>query len=390
MLDAGVSPVAVNATIVGNRPTGFAVWCCGVVAGLAGLGERVVVYSARRDCFEDLGVDVRLAPAGVSPDRGVWGHSVRALWLQTGLRRRLSSLRAAVLLNPVHEGLIRSPVPQITTIHDLLPLQFHRGYWRLRHYFRYWVPLLLRSSEAVITVSEASRRELLRTYGLPGDRVHVTGAGYDSRRFRPDGPRASRAEPYALYVGNLWPHKNLLRMVEAFAKAVGRGRGELVIRGWGRRGQVKALQGRIARNGLEARVDWQPYASPDELPKLYRGARVLLLPSLAEGFGLTALEAMACGTPVVASKTASIPEVVGDAGLLVDPYDTGELAEAIRRVFQDDGLAAELRDRGLARAPRFSWERVAVRVRTVIRTVLGRNCTSVALPANDDREGPPL
>jgi glycosyltransferase involved in cell wall biosynthesis len=269
------------------------------------------------------------------------------------------------------EGLFFPPVPQVATVHDLLPLYYPREYPRQQYYFRYYIPAVLRRSGAVITISEASRSEIIRVYGVAAEKVHVALCGYDARRFTPYGPEfnVTGFEPYALYVGNILPHKNLGRLVDAFAEMAGRMPGRLVIRGWGKRGHVEALRARIARHGLEDRVDWQPYAGDEELPALYRGARMLLLPSLAEGFGLTALEAMACGTPVITSNTSSLPEVVGDAGLLVDPRDTTAIAEAIGRLFADDRLAKELRERSLARAPRFTWERVGRVVQGAISSI---------------------
>jgi glycosyltransferase involved in cell wall biosynthesis len=166
------------------------------------------------------------------------------------------------------------------------------------------------------------------------------------------------------------PSKNLLRLVDAFAAATQRRPGQLVIRGRGKHQHVEALRARIVQQGLEGRVDWQPYVSDGALPGLYRGARMLLLPSLSEGFGLTALEAMACGAPVIASNTSSLPEVVGDAGLLVDPLDIRALADAIGCLFRNDQLARELRERGFARAPRFTWARVGQAVQGAIRAVL--------------------
>jgi glycosyltransferase involved in cell wall biosynthesis len=172
--------------------------------------------------------------------------------------------------------------------------------------------------------------------------------------------------PYALYVGNVLPHKNLVRLVEAFAVVARRVPCRLVLRGWGRPVHVEPLRERIAALGLEGCLDWQPYAPAEELPRLYRGARMLVLTSLHEGFGLTALEATACGTPVVTSNTSSLPEVVGDAALVIDPLDVDALADAMTRLFTDDRLADDLRQRGLARAALFSWERTGRAVQAVI------------------------
>lgn len=363
--------VAINAAIIGERPTGLGVYALHAIEALAALGERLIVHTSIPEAITARGTEIRSAPSGTRPERGVRGNLARLFWAQTVLRAALRRERPALLLSLLPEGPLFPPVPQILTVLDVIPLHYARGYPRLRPYFRYLVPIMVRHSRAVITISEASRRDIVRFYGLAPERIHVAPCGYDARRFTPDGPAAVGGEPYALYVGNVMPHKNLLRMVDAFAQATGNGPARLVIRGWGRPPHVRALAERIAQRGLETRVDWQPYAPDDELPRLYRGARLVLLPSVLEGFGLTALEAMACGTPVITSNTSSLPEVVGDAALLVDPLDTGALADAIARVFADDRLAKELRERGLARAPLFTWEKTGRAVQGAIRAALG-------------------
>jgi glycosyltransferase involved in cell wall biosynthesis len=133
---------------------------------------------------------------------------------------------------------------------------------------------------------------------------------------------------------------------------------------------VRALRARIADLGLWPRVEWESYASADELARLYQHAAMLLLPSLHEGFGLTALEAMACGTPVITSNTSSLPEVVGDAAVLIDPLDTEALAHTIVRVFTDSDLAQALSERGRRRAGLFSWDRTGRAVQSVLHRVL--------------------
>jgi glycosyltransferase involved in cell wall biosynthesis len=143
------------------------------------------------------------------------------------------------------------------------------------------------------------------------------------------------------------------------------------MRGSGRRVHSDALRALIQALGVGPRTDWQPYADAAALPALYRGARMLLLPSLSEGFGMTALEAMACGTPVITSATSSMPEVVGDAALLVDPADTAALTAAMTRLFTDDALAEDLRARGLSRAKLFSWETTGRAVQAAVREAVG-------------------
>jgi glycosyltransferase involved in cell wall biosynthesis len=165
------------------------------------------------------------------------------------------------------------------------------------------------------------------------------------------------------------PHKNLTRLVEAFAALSSRRDVRLVIVGSGRPRHVGALGAAIERLGVSASVDWHPYASGDELVQLYRGARMLVMPSLYEGFGLPVLEAMACGVPVVTSHVSSLPEVVGDAAVLVDPTDVMSIADAMKRLFTDDVLVKELRERGPSRARLFSWDKTGRAVRGVLREV---------------------
>jgi glycosyltransferase involved in cell wall biosynthesis len=365
--------IAVNAAIVGRRPTGLGVYAVQVIRALAALGERLVVFTSRPDLVAAAGVETRLVSARLSSEHGRLGHGLRLAWVQTGLRARVLALGPRAILNLMPEGIVAPPVAQVTVVHDLLPLLYPEEYPRQQYYFRHYVPLVLRHSGAVVAISESTRRDVLRFYGgvAPG-RVHVALSGYDRASFQADPAEPARpGPPYALYLGNVMPHKNLVRLGEAFA-AAGAGRDvRLVMRGWGHPRHVGALRERIAALGLAPRVDWQPYADAIELPRLYRGARMLLLPSLYEGFGLTALEAMACGTPVITSRTSSMPEVVGEAALLVDPEDTRALAEAMRRLFTDDALAEDLRARGLSRAKLFSWETTARAVQAAVREAGG-------------------
>lgn len=363
--------IAINAAIVGEQPTGLGIYALSLIHALAELGERLLVCTSRPDLLTAPGLDVRRSPAAARPERGARGHLTRLLWVQSGLRALVRNVRPALLLNLMPEGLLWPSVPQVTTVHDLLPLLYPKEYPRQQYYFRHYVPVVLHHSRAIIVISESTRRDLLCFYpGVADDKIHVVLSGYDSGRFSPNGPSAfSDRQPYVLYVGNILPHKNLLRLIDAFSAACARVPVRLVIRGWGRTSHVAALRARIDAHGLSRHVDWQPYAPAEALPALYRGARVLVLPSLHEGFGLTALEGMACGAPVVASNSSSLPEVVGDAGLLVDPLDTAALADAIVHVLSDKTLANALRERGLDRAARFSWNRTGRAVQRAITTV---------------------
>lgn len=177
--------------------------------------------------------------------------------------------------------------------------------------------------------------------------------------------------PYVLYVGSTEPRKNLVRLLDAFARLrLATCTWHLVIvgaRDWTARRIVHAVE----RLQLRDAVHFTGLVQEDDLPGLYCGADLFVFPSLLEGFGLPVIEAMACGTPVVTSTSSSLPEVAGDAAVLVDPYDPAAIAHAMLRVLEDRALALELRARGMARARQFTWEQAARRITAVYEKVVG-------------------
>ena len=178
--------------------------------------------------------------------------------------------------------------------------------------------------------------------------------------------------PFILAVGVLQPRKNLARLVEAFAAVARSIPHQLVLvgkEGWAH----DELQATIARAGLGSRIVFTGYVPDADLPGFYNAADVFVYPSLYEGFGLPPLEAMQCGTPVIAGDTSSLPEVVGDAGILVDPRDTGKIAAALADLLRDERERARLRELGFERAKRFSWEETARQTVEVYRDVGTRN-----------------
>lgn len=268
---------------------------------------------------------------------------------------------------------------RVVTLHDAATYTWPETHnWLDNWRYRWHLPLALRRADAVVTVSECSRRDLARYLDLPGERLHVTSEGVDPR-FVPVRDGATLREalgrygiegPYLLYVGGINPRKNIARLLEAYGRVRERHpHARLVVAGK-RQWQAEGVDAALRRLGLADAVHFTGYVADADLPAIYSGAELFVFPSLYEGFGLPPLEAMACGTPVVTSDAASLPEVVGNAALLVDPLDVGSIAAAIDRLLSHPALAADLRSRGLARARRFTWERAARETIAVYEHVL--------------------
>ncbi len=224
----------------------------------------------------------------------------------------------------------------------------------------------LTRADAVIVPSEATKRDALKFYSPPPDKVHVIPYGVDSRFFHVESGAIEAVrhkyglpDAFLLTVGTIEPRKNLTRLLGAYLALRAQGVAIPLIlvgrRGWRSREFVKKLED--SQLGPSVRI--LGFVDDVDLPALYAAATVFAYPSLYEGFGFPVLEAMAAGTPVVSSDAASLPEVVGQAGLLVSPYDTNGLAEAIRTVIAHPDLRASLREAGLQQAQRFTWSETA-------------------------------
>jgi glycosyltransferase involved in cell wall biosynthesis len=229
----------------------------------------------------------------------------------------------------------------------------------------------------VITGSSYSRTDLMERYGLSADRVAVTPYAADTR-YRPQESsvvsatlgRLGLPTEYILYVGNLQPRKNIVRLLDAYVRLQG-SRPPLVIAGQ-RAWLHTDIFATVRRHRLTDAVHFTGYLADGDLPAVYGGAMLFAYPSLFEGFGLPVLEAMACGTPTLASRTSSIPEVAGDGALLIDPLNTDEMVDGLQRLIQSNALRASLRARGLLQATRFSWDRCAEETVAVYQRALAR------------------
>jgi glycosyltransferase involved in cell wall biosynthesis len=361
--------IAINAAIVDLFLSGLGVYTVELSRELAKLHEDVVLYTAHPEVCGIDSARVRRIRWRVQASQGRKGHLRRFLWTQTVLPCALLADRAAVLLSPLPEGMFLPTVPEVIVVHDILPLRFPAEYPWQQYYFRHVVPAILKRARAIIAVSEHTKRDLQTFYGIDAGAIEVVLNGYNRERYRVGlASQEIKAkyglQNYLLYVGNLLPHKNLQGLIRAFALIAAEVPQILVIAGREDSRYHPMLVGEARALGLTERVRFLNYVPAEDLPALYTGADVFVLPSLYEGFGLTILEAMACGIPVIASCTSSIPEVAADAVALVDPQDVRALAASMHAVLVDPGIREGLRQRGAARAAQFSWGRTA---RAVLR-----------------------
>ena len=274
--------------------------------------------------------------------------------------------------------------PTVVTIHDCIHLRFpqYLPNRAARLYAKTMMRMAARRARRVLTVSQASKEDILRYLHVPAEKVEVIYNALDERLAAPPTSediarvreRFQLTSPFLLYSGNIKPHKNIDRLIEAFAILHGRGvtNAKLLILG-DEISKYPNLRRMVHRFQLHQHVRFLGFVPDATLAALYRLADLFVFPSLYEGFGLPPLEAMAAGTPVITSNVSSLPEVVGDAAILIDPTDAGAIADAMARVLGDAALRAELIRRGHERVKMFSWERSVARTREVYQAVLAES-----------------
>jgi glycosyltransferase involved in cell wall biosynthesis len=319
-------------------------------------------------------------PAGVTGSRSRWDTRNpwrRIAWEQ--MRLPLLARGQDLLHGLAFAGPLASTCPTVVTVHDLSFMRFPAAFRPFNRIYLKWITRLsTRGAARVIAVSESTRQDVIGFCGVPDSRVTVVPNGV-TEDFSPASPaevaafRAARDLPerFVLYLGTLEPRKNLARLVDAYAdwqQPAGRPV-KLVIagaRGW----YYEEIFARVAERKITGDVLFAGFVPAEELPWWYRSAELFIYPSLFEGFGLPVLEAMASGTPVITSTTSSLPEVAGDAALLVNPLDTSALTAAIDQVMSTPQCAAQLRAMGLQRAASFSWQQTACATARLYRSVL--------------------
>jgi len=313
------------------------------------LSRRVTgVERYGQEILRCLGDKLRVVRPASHPN-GWRGHA----WEQFILPRQLRS--DEILWSPAQTGPL-SVTNQVLTIHDLSPLEHPEWY---RPAFSFWYrmlwPLLARRVKHIVVSSEVVRQKVLTRFALRAEQVVTIPAGVDLERFQ---PAATAKQKYVLFVGSLAPRKNLAGLLRAWDMLKDKHPDHWLMVA-GTYGNVFSSKPSLWQGG---RVKMLGYVPEADLPALYTNAALFILPSFDEGFGLPVLEALACGTPVLAANAGALPEVLGDAGLLFDPNEITDIAATIDRALCDDALRAHLRAAGLACAAQFSWRASAEKI----------------------------
>ena len=314
-------------------------------------------------------VTLRDAPlASLRMGQIAWRLSVLASQIARQPYRPVTAIAAArpaapMIYHATEHLLPYLTTPTVLTVHDLIFERYPEHHTRRNVWFlKVGMRLFTRAATAIIAVSQHTRRDLIELYGAPPAKIHVIYEGIDAA-FRPAAPpdvaqvtqQYSPDRPYLLMVGTLEPRKNHATALHALALLKREGLPHRLIIAGGRGWLFEPIRRLVAELGLAEDVCFAGYVPAAALPPLYTGAACVLLPSLYEGFGFPVLEAMACPAPVVCSNVSSLPEVAGDAALLVPPLAADALAAAVRLVVTQPALAAEMRRRGLQQAARFRW-----------------------------------
>jgi glycosyltransferase involved in cell wall biosynthesis len=358
------SQLIINLSILLSQPTGISNYAIHIVPFLKCLQPTLLTAQKFPDfnCYS--------IPNNLTPADGIKGHLRRLLWTQFQLSQIYKSLKSRLLFSPLPEAPLYSNSRFVVMFHDLIPLRFPKGLSPLIIYWRYYVPQVLKQTEHVICNSQATADDIINFYQIPASKITPIPLGYNREHFRPLQETWGENQRYFLYLGRHEPYKNLHRLIAAFAKLKNRGEYKLLLAGPVDSRYTPVLQTQVTELGISEQVQFLNYVSYHDLPKIIHNAIALVFPSLWEGFGFPVLEAMACGTPVITSNLSSLPEVAGDAAILINPYNPAEITEAMQMLAENPELRSHLARQGINRANQFSWEKTGLATTEVLSRYL--------------------
>jgi glycosyltransferase involved in cell wall biosynthesis len=346
--NTSTNQLIINLSFLLSQPTGIGNYAQNLFPYLKSFQPTLLVAQKYPDfnCYP--------IPSNLTPDHGTKGHFNRLLWTQFQLPQIYKNLKSTLLFSPLPEAPLYTNCRFVVTSFDMIPLRFPKRFSPLIPYHRYYTPQVLKQAQHIICISQTTAKDITDFYQIPASKITAIPLAHDRTHFRPLNLPTSN---YFLYIGRQDPYKNIQRLISAFAALPNYKDYELWLVGPSDRRYTPILKAQVAELGINNQVKFLDYIPYSELPKIINQAIALVFPSLWEGFGLPVLEAMACGTPVITSNLSSLPEVAGDAAILINPHNTGEITEAMQAIATDSVLRSRLSSQGIAHSQQFSWEK---------------------------------
>ena len=340
----------INLSFLLTQPTGITTYALNLLPHLQQLYPTLLVSQniPGYNCYP--------VPPNQTAEQGVKGHFARLVWTQFQLPQIYKNLKSSLLFSALPEAPLYSNCHFVVTFFDMIPLRFPKRFSPLTPYYRYYTPQVLNQAQHIICISQTTANDITDFYQIPASKITPIPLAHDRTHFRSLNLATSN---YFLYIGRQDLYKNIQRLISAFAALPNCKDYELWLVGPIDSRYTPTLKVQVAELGVTNQVKFLDYVPYSELPKIINQAIALVFPSLWEGFGLPVLEAMACGTPVITSNLSSLPEVAGDAAILINPYNTGEITEAMQVIATDLELRSRLSSQGITHSQQFSWEKTA-------------------------------
>ncbi|MFM6162523.1 MAG: glycosyltransferase family 4 protein, partial [Dolichospermum sp.] len=301
----------INLSILFSQPTGISNYGNNLFPYLKSLKPTLLTANQYADfnCYS--------VPNNLTPAEGTKGHLKRLIWTQFQLPKIYKNLKSQLLFSPIPEAPLYSNCRFVVTAFDMIPLRFSQGFSPLKIYHKYYTPQVFKQAEHIICISKSTANDITRFYQIPSNKITPIPLGYDPCHFQ---FLNLPTKNYFLYIGRQDPYKNLQRLITAFSALPNRNNYELWLVGSSDKRYTPLLEKQVKELEINHLVKFLNYVPYNELPIIINQAIALVFPTLWEGFGLPVLEAMACGTPVITSNISSLPEVAGDAAILINPY----------------------------------------------------------------------
>jgi glycosyltransferase involved in cell wall biosynthesis len=354
-------PLSINLSFLLTKPTGTTTYTLNLLPHLQKLDPTLLTSQSFPDykCYP--------TPPNLTSEQGLKGHLNRLVWTQFQLPKIYQNLKSQLLFSPIPEAPLYTNCRFIVTAFDMIPLRFPKRFSPLTTYHKYYTHEVFKQAEHIICISESTANDIIQFYQIPSHKITPILLAGDNSHFQfLNLPTRN----YFLYVGRQDPYKNLQRLITAFSALPHRNDYELWLAGPYDQRYSPLLEIQTQELGISHLVKFLNYVSYDELPIIINQAIALVFPSLWEGFGLPVLEAMACGTPVITSNISSLPEVAGDAAILINPYNPGEITAAMTTIINDSETRKQLSEKGLKRANQFSWEKTGLATVEVLKQYL--------------------